>query len=419
MTLFLFSVPAFALGVAVGPQVLTVNDALRGQEYEEVVTVTNPDTEDGNYVIRAEGAAGSWLSFYRYDTKEPLDKFVVSGEGHFLVLIKIAVPGDAANGTYTAIIYVETAPVNMPGQGGSSAILQSKVALTVSVTGTQKIAGAVTSITVHDTEIGVPARLAVSFQNAGNVAVNPRLDCQIKQGESPVATLSQDQTTIKPGDTGDVVVEWDTTKAQTGDYTADISVSLSGNVLKTAKAAFKVMPQGTFTMQGELVQMTYQGAAAVNQMAKLVAQFKNTGQADTRAKLTVEVNKNGTLVDALESDEVLVPKGEVGTLTTYYKPTEEGRYTFNGVVTYAGKKSNEGIVTIDLKAVSGTVSTTVSAIPSSETTGTKTTQNTGSETTGTNAGGLFGLSWLSWPIIGGAAGGLLVIIIIIFLLSKR
>jgi uncharacterized membrane protein len=373
---------AFALGVAIGPQTLQITDALRGGEYNQSVTVFNPSEAATSYVIRAEGTAAEWLSFYRLSNNEPIEQFDIPGQSNVEIVVRVAIPADASNDNYTATIYAETAPVET-GEPGAYAKMQSSARLTISVTGTQKIQGTVGSISVHDTELGIPVRFVVNFNNTGNVAVNPRIDCQISQGGSQVAAFTHDSTVVKPSTQEDIALQWETTGVATGDYTAELMVSLDGNVLDTQKAVFKIMPQGTFTMQGELKDLRYEGEVRKGSLLKLYADFSNTGEADVRARLTVEVYKDSALFDVLESEEILVPLGKTETLMTYFKPLEKASYSLSGTVAYSGKVSEAKVLDLDV---------------------------TGQ---GTSAGG--GLPWL---YIGGGAGGLLVIIVVVFLFTK-
>jgi hypothetical protein len=405
LLLFLLTGPALAIGVAMGPQTITIDNAVRGSEYERVVTVTNPDTQKTSYDIRAEGPAGGWLSFFNWTTKEPITNFDLEGQSNVQILIRVEVPEDIANDTYTAIVYAETATFDVPSEsGGVTTKLQSRADLTITVTGDQKVTGTVGALAVNDTEVGTPAHLVVSFRNTGNVAVTPSIDCRISFGGTQVGAVSNDDTSVKPDETKDIPIDWDTTNAKTGNYTAELTITLNGQVIKTQQASFKVMPAGTYTMEGELTSLACQGEADIGSMVKLLAQFKNTGEADTMAKLKVEVNKGGTLVDVLESDQVLVSKGQVGTLTAYFKPEEKAVYTLTGVATYAGKQTDQKTLTIDLTSgkevepVGQTVTSTASGGAASQ-------------------GVIFGLSWTAIGAIGG--GLLIIIIVILFLNSKR
>lgn len=220
-----------------------------------------------------------------------------------------------------------------------STILQATSVLTVTVTGTQIIAGTVFSIKARDTEAGLPLRLAVDFKNTGNVAVTPRIDCQILKGTETVAQFSYNQTEVRAESQEIIPVEWATTIEQVGAYTARVSVLLNDKLLETKELTFNLLPPGTFTKQGELTSLAYDGQPVLNSLIKFLGVFKNTGEADARAKLIAEVFFNGTLIDTAISEETLIPVGENGTLTSYYKLTQKGQYIIRAYATYEGKQT--------------------------------------------------------------------------------
>ena len=386
--------PAYALGAAMAPATMEITDTLRGGEYLRSITVFNPSTPDCMYNLRTAGVAAKWLSLLDFDTREPIQQVLVPAQRSVNVVVKLNIPPEAANGNYTATIYAETAPVDVSGGSGVSAIMQAESDVTIGVTGTQKIEGSAGSITVHDTEVGSPAHFIVNFSNSGNVVASPTINCRINMGESQVGEINNNTTPVNPGEQGNIGLDWDTNGVKTGDYTAEVAVSLNGNLLKTQKVSFKVTPIGTLTANGELTEMRSAGQATLGQMTKLLALFKNTGEADTKAKLTIEVNKDGALVDVLESDEVLVPVGKTGSLTAYFKPAENGSYTLNGVVNYSGKQTNTMQLILNVGEGSGQSSS----------------KGNGDGSTGKSFNMLY-------PILGGA--GLVVLIIVVVWMRRR
>jgi uncharacterized membrane protein len=165
----LFPTPALALGVGLAPATFEINDALRGTEFERVMTVYNPNESETIINLRADGPAAGWLGFCDYKSREPIQKISVAGKSNSYITLKVNIPADMSNGSYTATIYAETNPTDVKGDSNiSSAIMQATSELTVDVTGDQIIAGSVSNILVFDAEAGFPVHLEVNFVNAGN-----------------------------------------------------------------------------------------------------------------------------------------------------------------------------------------------------------------------------------------------------------
>jgi hypothetical protein len=328
-----------ASGVAIAPMNIKVEDALRGAEFERVVTVFNPSNSEDNYIIRAEGKAANWLSFYGFESKQPIQKFTIPGASKIAIIVRVNIPPDVENAVYTATIYSETAPSAIGGDNSVSTILEASTALTIKVTGNQIQDGIVGSISAHDTEIGIPLQLEVAFSNTGNVAIQPKIDCQITKDSNIVDNFVYAETSVKPYSQAMIPINWVSPADQLGDFVAKVTVSIGEKILATREINFKIVPAGTFTKQGELVSLNYEGLPILGNMLKIQAEFKNTGEANTLAKSIAEVYLDGSLIDTANSEETLVSVGQTATLISYLKPAKTGSYTIKAFATYAGKQT--------------------------------------------------------------------------------
>ena len=328
-------------GVAMGPAAMEIN-AVRGQTYQRTVTVFNPSQSEAmEYTLRLEGQVNEWIDIRDFQTGTPLQSVTIEASASTYLLIKIAVPADAANGTYKDTIYVETRPVGDIEGTGVSAVMQARSDLTIIVGGDQAVDGIFYSATVRDIEVGLPLRLGVQFRNTGNVAVNPSISCIVSKDKGTVAEFGHAETSVMAGTEVVIPVEWSDTAGLSGDYTARVSVSLGDRVIGTREVAFSVLPAGTLSKTGEFIGLGYEGEPAVDTTLKIQGSFTSTGQADCRAKLILEVYRDGGLVDALESEESLVPVGETSVLTAYLKLGKAGDYTVKGHVAYDGKQTDD------------------------------------------------------------------------------
>ena len=341
LLMLLFPMPVLARGVALGPPTLEIKDALRGGQYNTAVTIFNPGADGDTYQLGAEGQAGSWLTFYDWDTKEPVESsLAVPGQSNKTILIKVAVPSDAANGSYSATIYAETFPVGNISGIGVSAVMRSTAALSIGVTGNEILDGLVGIISIRPTEVGIPLRIEVGFTNRGNVTARPKIDCQINQGDTKVANFSYTDTVINPGSQGTIPVEWETTASQAGDYVAHLTVSLGDRVLTTQDLSFKILPAGSLTIAGEFKQLMLQGKPALDEAVTIQAVFANMGLRDIKAILTGEVYQDGSMAGTFEGGELVIRAGSQNTLTASFTPGQPGNYVVKGQVIYEGKKTD-------------------------------------------------------------------------------
>lgn len=330
-----------APGLGISPSSFTVADALRGGEYERTITVFNTADEDGDYELGATGPESEWITFYHTDDPEtPITALNIKGHTKERVLVKIQVADDSPNRDYKPLIYVKSIPPEATaGAGGAVAqtVLKMPVSATIQVTGVQILKGTVESITRADTEIGYPLRLKVAFKNDGNVDATPKIAVRITKDGTLIDSFVHDESSIKLGKTDTIVVLWNTTGNEPGDYSASVSVSLGDETLTTKDVPFSILPRGALTRKGVLVLLSLEGEPVVNRVIKVLAAFENTGSIDARAKFKGELYRDGALMEVLESDEKFVEAGEKLQLIAYYKITAPGEYKIKGIVSYEGK----------------------------------------------------------------------------------
>lgn len=339
---------ASAQGMGVAPAKFEINNALRGGEYERPMIVYNLYSEESDFVLSSGDEMSGWISFYKLnDPNTPISGITIPGEANANILVKFNIPQDAPNGVHTSKIWVETTPTQQ-GQGGIVVPIKISIDVEIEVTGTQILTGEVKSITVSDTEINYLLRIEVEFQNTGNVVAKPQIDVNITKEGEHIDSFSYSETEVMVEDREVIPVEWDTTGRESGDYVANVSVSLGGNVLTAQSLPFKILPTGTLTRWGELTDLSYEGRLAIETVVKITATLQNTGEIDTFAKLICEVYKDDVLIDTIDSEQMLIPVKEEGLLKAYLKLHDNGHYNIKGYVVYDGKVTETKEVSFDV-----------------------------------------------------------------------
>jgi len=379
------SVSAAGIGIGVVPSEIEIHDAMRGSEYEKRITIHNTAENDSGFSITAEGECSDWMHFYRMeDQNTEVTNITIPGKNNAKILVKITIPDDAASGEHTSKIGVQNIPIE--GMVGSTMVVRMPVDVMIGVTGTQILTGAVKSITSLDTEVDHPLTIKVEFQNTGNVVAKPVVNVDISRDGTPVDGFTYSEMAVAPTKKEIIPVEWGTTEMVSGDYVAKVSVMLGEKVLETKDLQFKLLPIGTLSRRGNLTSISTESEPAIG-MVKILATFVNTGGIDTRARFAGEVYRDGNLIDTIESNELLVPIRESGTLTSYLKIESPGNYAVKGHVEYEGRTTNTKELSFDVSIAAA---------------------KTGEEENSTNSTPGFG-----------AAGGLSAILILIFALRKR
>lgn len=239
-----------AAGLIVYPTDLELSKALKGEVYEGLIAVSNPDEDTAIFSLFATGDAAGWISFYLLDDPEtPVESITVPGGGEWAkILVKFSIPQDALSQEYTATIYVETTPTGEAGgEVGAEAQLQVAVPATIEVTGERIVTADIRNITTRNVEVGDLLRIKVEFVNTGNVWEKPQIAVAItkdtKDG-APIDSFTYSPSEIKVGAREIIEVVWDTTGRDVGDYVASVTVSLEGNVIATRNLPFKILPPG-------------------------------------------------------------------------------------------------------------------------------------------------------------------------------
>jgi len=353
LVLCLLPAPVAAGGLGVTPPALEIADALKGDEYQRQIRLFNTMEEATNLSLSTSGDISQWVTFYDPgDLTTPIESVAVPSKENTSVLVRFSIPGDAANGTYSGSLHAETGPLGEEGEQGIR--LRTSVPVTISVTGTQVLRGTVNRIEARDTEIGLPLCIEVTFANTGNVAAQPDISVAITRDNETVAQFSHGETTVEVDSQQIIEIEWDTSGSQAGDYYAVVEVSLGGSSITTKKLPFKILDHGSLAGDGKLLSLDYEGQPATNTAVKIQATFQNTGAVETRAKLVAEVYRDGNLVDALQSEESVIPAGQQDILTSYFKPDQPGNYSVKGHVIYEGKKTGEKEISFTVAGDGGT-----------------------------------------------------------------
>ena len=331
---------AYAMGLGVSPPEITVYNTMKGGEYNQTITVFNTANESAEFQFKATGEMIDWILFY--DEGKQVSKITVPGKGSKRITVGFKIPVDAVNRVYNSTIYVQTVPREITDATGAvaSAVVRMPILASVEVTGTQIITGTVKRVTTRDVEVSYPLRIEVDFENTGNVIATPVINVDISKAGEMVDSFSYSDTKVNPGSKELIPVEWDTTGREIGDYNATVSVLLDGESLAEKDLQFELLAVGTLTRQGVFSDFTYTGEPLVNRVIKLNAEFDNTGEIDATAKFMGEIYKDGSLIDTIDSEELLVLVGNKETLSAYFKIVSPGDYTIKGYVLYETKKTD-------------------------------------------------------------------------------
>lgn len=352
-------------GIGLGPSDITIIDALRGTIVERSVTVFNVGDTDGNITLAAEGTAGNWVTFLPITAKGPAINFLeVKARSNIPFIVRLTIPADTANGIYTTTIRAQLKPASAGSTDmGVTTIMEATSKISVTVTGVQKVSGYVDYITTDDTEVNYPLPIKVLFRNTGNVEVNPEIGITIQGKGKVIDSLSYSGTQVNAGQAETIIVRWNNTGNEPGNYTARVNVSVAKTSIMESEVPFKIFPTGTLSRQGNLTALLYDGVPAIGTVLKITGTFENTGTIETKAKLMGEIYRDGSLIDTFSSDELSIPIYSKGDLIHYLKLETPGDYTIKSYVLYEGKKTPQKELSFKTTGLTTPPTTTTTKAP--------------------------------------------------------
>lgn len=244
---------------------ILIENAVRGQEIKDYISVTNSENSETAIRLSAGGQIADWVTFYSVDDNDlttPIEEIMVPAQNQKRAFVKFSLPADLANGTYTGLLTVSTKPAS-PTQSNKKVNVSMAQSIdrevTIKVTGKEIVKlDAVVFAEKNKIAIGTPLNIKVIYNNQGNIALKPDLQLKITEissskivnnaiylfpeTEKPIRAL--EERTI------DNIVQWQTAGQQLGRYQADVKVSLGKDVVKEEKFQFDIVNSEAATVMG-------------------------------------------------------------------------------------------------------------------------------------------------------------------------
>jgi len=340
-----------ASSVGVVPAKIDMSNLLKGSLYIRSIRLFGGE-EPVLYNLNATGDIEKWVNFYKdRNLTEPIHNISVFGRQE--IIITFTIPEDISNGDYSGKVYAEVSNVGeKENLTGSVVLLVFPVQVSLSVVGVQILTGNVTEIKTRDVEVGQPLSIKVNFLNTGNVIATPIIKVNITRENWPISDFTYLDTDVEVDSRDLIDVQWDTLNRESGSYTASIIVMLGEGVIAEKTLLFDILPRGTFTRNGEIINLSYTGELSEGSTLLIQALFKNTGQVETNTKFIAEVYRNGILDEILEGVEnPVVDIQETYLFSTYLKIKNSGNYDVRCYVAYENNKTAVHTLSFNVKGL--------------------------------------------------------------------
>lgn len=331
----LFGNLAFAVSIGVSPGRVSFDNMLQDGYAERTVTITT-NTEDflsGHFNV--DGDIQDWLSF----EPDP-STFTVSKGNPYKLKIIARPPADVGNGNYSGMIEIVTDTIGgVEGRAGGIVKAAVNLMVNLGVSGEQTIACRAGGFNFKDIETGFPLELDVTVINDGNVRLSPTVMIDVWDQLQEDLLLSQSIT-------GDEILPTTERKIfrrvpnslKVGQYWASLKVRECDT---SDFLTFSVVERGEIADKGTFSGILNNPSATIGETVEFIAKFVNNGKRAVNAKFKGSARLEDKIVQIIETDEIIVPAGEVGDISIFFTPEKPGKYTLSGRIVYNKKLTFE------------------------------------------------------------------------------
>lgn len=118
---------------------------------------------------------------------------------------------------------------------------------------------------------------------------------------------------------------------------------------------FNILELGKISDRGELIRIDNQPWANTNDIVRIAAIFKNVGSRVVNAKFKGTIEKDGKVVEVIDTDSLNVRPQQTSELETFFNARESGQYEVKGRVIYNSKLTFEKTSVINVENINSRI----------------------------------------------------------------
>ncbi len=342
----LFASPVAAQNIfGVSPGNVYFKDVLRGGYAERYITITL-DSEVGIPIgFEAWGDIASWFNYS--------EQILVSRDAPGRLLLQVLPPEDIPNGNYTGYLRVTTEPLagEFGGEGSAASVVRAVVDVTIKVeiTDLEIFACNAGGYSVTSVEQGDETLFEVDITNNGNIRFRPEFQATIWDQEqvSIVDEISLRGDTLLPTQTQRMQFSVPTGEYDIDQYWVDVRVP---DCFSEDLLTFDVLEPGALKADGVITSMHSVVWANVDDTIPIFVEFDNIGEKIITARFEGQIQRDGAIVQLLNSEPTQVPVGQHTNFTFYFTPRTAGQYIASGRVFYDAKRTFPSSTVINVQS---------------------------------------------------------------------
>lgn len=331
--MFVNSVNAVSIGISPGR--VRFENVLREGYSERIITISTGSDEELIATFKPGGEIKDWIRLEPNATTFSLTK-----ENPYKLKIIVQPPPDIRIGNYSGNIEFITEGVGGTA-GRAGAFIKTAVTLLINteVTGREIIKCRAGAFSFNDAEVGFPFEFSYTIINDGNVRLKPviALDVWDQLQEKLLLTDTAIGNEALPTTEKKILGTIPNTLSE-GQYWIDMKVN---ECKASSLLTFSVVEKGGIIDKGELVGINNKPWAYTNENIQITAKFQNSGKRSVTAKFKGAIRLDDKIVRLIETDELIVPSGEMADFDIFFAPESPGRYTLTGRVIFNKKLTFE------------------------------------------------------------------------------
>lgn len=188
----LFSLPLITKAIGQITEPILIDNALRGKEYTEVLTLFNSLTVEATFELSADNQIANWSSFYEITDKElakPITEIKVPANANIEATVKFTIPPDTANGEYKGEILIMYTPAIASSTSETSMSLTQTIGREVIIkVSDQEIINFTPAVipNKYDLNPNEPLTIRIIYDNQSNISINPQIEVKVKNAVQTV-----------------------------------------------------------------------------------------------------------------------------------------------------------------------------------------------------------------------------------------
>ena len=235
---FSLIMPLFVSASGIISQSIEIEDAMRGQEVEELLSLVNTSDSEIVFKLSAEGDIADWVSYKQSgDIERLITEITALSEEWAKARVFIRIPDDTPNGEYNGSLVALISPSSSEGDEGEFVVgIAQKFDRPVKIVVTDEEIVDFKATVMPEKYVvkkNTPLKIKMIYTNNGNIAIRPNAQVKIfdsseKEIFNVIYPYPEMEAPVRPRATKVIEVVRNTDDLKQGKYRVEAIITLNG-----------------------------------------------------------------------------------------------------------------------------------------------------------------------------------------------